>query len=213
MVTLNLILRTLPWLLVIGLLIALFTIKGLEKNEEPQIQIQTSAIVTEIERIGKLELVKYNFKEITEINKKAPEYFYNLIKIGADSRMALISAGSAVGCIDLTKIKSEDLRIEKDTLYVYLPKAELCYYKVDLENTRVYFLETNAMIDEKAFIDEGYKAAERQIKTAALQSGILEQTDANAELFLRPLFEKLGGRQVVFIKKPDAIKIDTQNMF
>jgi hypothetical protein len=212
MLTLRLLLRTLPWLLVVGLLIALFSIKGL-KSETPDITIQSSAIVVEIERIGKLELVKYNFKEITEINKKAPEYFYNLIKIGADSKMALISAGSAVGCIDLTKFKNEDLSLENDTLYVYLPKAELCYYKVDLENTRVYYLETNAMIDKKAFIDEGYKAAERQIKSAALQSGILEQTDMNGELFLRPLFEKLGGRPVVFRKKPADIKINTLNMF
>jgi hypothetical protein len=198
--------------MVVGLVIALFAVKGL-KSDNADITIQTSAIVTEIERIGKLELIKYNFKEITEINKKAPEYFYNLIKIGSDSKMALISAGSAVGCIDLSKFKNEDLRIENDTLYVALPKAELCYYKVDLENTRVYFLETNALIDEKTFIDEGYKAAERQIKSAALQSGILEQTDMNAELFLRPLFEKLGGRKVVFVKKPESINIDTNNMF
>ncbi len=63
--------RWLPWILLILIVFMLFLTNHwpFAKKEEGSTHIiTTSTIVTEIENMGKVELVKYNFKEILDYN-------------------------------------------------------------------------------------------------------------------------------------------------
>ncbi|MEQ8926292.1 MAG: DUF4230 domain-containing protein [Fulvivirga sp.] len=193
-------LQILPW---IGLLAIIIYLWQTQASSEKPVEITNSSILREVESLGKLELVRYNFKEITELKKVSPE-FWKIFKLGPDSKIALISEGSAVGCIDLTKLSEENIYHSSDTIYINLPKPELCYYKLDMSKTRIYSMQTNPMEDEKEFIRRAYQAAEDEIKQSALNSGIMENTLMNAELMLKPIIEKLTNKQVVFSIKPDA---------
>lgn len=214
MIGIKLIFKLIPWVLAIvfGILLYL-TFSGRTISEEKPTNIRTSAIISQIESLGKLELVKYNLKEITELNKEAPDYFYKLIQLGPPSKMALISSGSAVGCVDLTRLDSSKVRVTQDTIFIQLPPPELCYFKLDMEETRIYSLSTNPLIDRNAFIQAGYKAAEQEIKNAALRSGILEQTATNAELVLKPMLERIAGKPVVFVKQPTLQPLQLEHFF
>ena len=129
--------------------------------------------------------MKYNFQEVSEVKKMADYVDLKFFKYKPvpDSKGVLISQGSAAGCIDLTKIKLEDITEENDTIYVSLPSPELCYFKIDLEKSRIYDLQVNYMSrdDQKEFIQELYKVAEAQIQDTALETGILDQTRENAQ--------------------------------
>ncbi|MEM6815363.1 MAG: DUF4230 domain-containing protein [Bacteroidota bacterium] len=116
-------------------------------------------------------------------------------KVAPDSKAVLISQGNAIGCIDLTKITPSDIQEIEDTLYLKLPKPEICYFKIDLEKSRIYDLQINYLSsDERTqFIEELYQVAEQKIKTAALQTGILAQTNENAQRILKPLFFHPSG--------------------
>ncbi|MBL6449717.1 DUF4230 domain-containing protein [Fulvivirga sp. 29W222] len=201
----RLILKLFPWLII--LLLGGWVYVTLMSDEKAETIINRSTILQEVEALGKLELVKYNFKEITEVTEVSKEYF-RLFKLGPDSKIALISEGHAVGCIDLTKIRESDLILENDTLFVNLPSPEICYYKLDMEKTRIYSLQTNPMKDEKSFIQKAYKHAEREIKVSALNSGILEQTRENAEIILKPLLEQVSGHKVILKTKMEEVQID-----
>ena len=91
-----------------------------------------------------------------------------------------------------------------DTLIITLPPPELCYYKLDLENTRIHSFSKQGWWsriftnedEEKAVYEMAYRNAERQIRIAALQSGILDKTRDNAELILKPMFENISGKTV-----------------
>ena len=203
--TIRLIGRLLPWVLVVVLMLWVYTTR--DDRQKSGTIINRSAILYEVESLGKLELVRYNFKEITEVKEISKEYF-RLFKLGPDSKIALISEGHAVGCIDLTKLSKNDILIEQDTLYLKLPAPEICYYKLDMENTRIYFLETNPLKDEKLFIQKAYKHAEREIRDAALKSGLLEQTRTNAELILKPMLETWSGKKVVLLDQTDDHTIE-----
>ncbi|HNP17582.1 MAG TPA: DUF4230 domain-containing protein [Fulvivirga sp.] len=198
------IIKVLPWLIVLILGVWIYLSKPTQ-NEEMIITHHT--LVQEIEAIGKIELVRYNFKEITEVKKLSKEYL-KIFKLGPDSKIALISIGEAAGCIDLTKIQDKDVSLAGDSIFIALPTSELCYYKLDMSKTRIYSLETNPMVDEKEFIQSAYKSAEDEIKRAALNSGILEQTNQNAESILRPILEKLSGKKVIFTFKPSPVSLD-----
>ncbi len=163
-------------------------------------------VLERIEDLGKLELTKYHFQEITEIQKIGKD-FYNLFKLEGDSKAVLISNGEAVGCLDLTKLEIKDLQMNGDTLLVQLPAPEICYFKLDLNKTRVYALETGMFTNEKGFIEKAYKSAESQIRESALSSGILTQTKEHAELILRPILEQISNKQVILVYDIPKVQI------
>lgn len=187
-----------PFLIILLLLGWIYFLRSGDEDKESIITRTT--VLNKVEALGKMELVKYHFKEVTEITEMSEKYF-NFFKLGPDSKIALISTGYAVGCLDLSLLSEEDIRIEEQTIYINLPKPELCYYKLDLEKTRIFSLQTNPLKDESAFIQKAYKNAEEEIKVSALSSGIMNQTLQNAELVLRPLLENLSGKTVVFVKQ------------
>ena len=202
MKTVRLILLIIPWALLLFFVIT----QNLDEKKRSEAYSNNTAILNEVEALGKLELVKYNFKEITELEELSKKYF-KVFQLGPDSKIALISEGQAVGCIDLERIDLEDIQIQSDTVYITLPQPELCYYKLDLAKSRIYSLQTNPLKDERAFIDKAYKNAEEEIRNAALNSGILTQTTVNAKIILKPFLENVSGKVVVFNEKPGDLMI------
>lgn len=166
----------------------------------------TTKLVTEIEALGKMELVKYRFQEVTEVKELSRE-FMNILKLDSDAKAVLITKGEAAGCLDLLKVSAEDVRITADTVWMRLPDPEICYYKLDLEQTRLYSVETGLFTDRDQFISRAYRQAEREIKNAATNSGILDETEVNAHRILRPMLEELSGKTVIFTKQLPAARI------
>lgn len=166
----------------------------------------TTTLVTEIEAMGKVELVKYRFQEVTEVKELSRE-FLSILKLDPDAKAVLITQGEAVGCLDLMKVSAEDVRITADTVWMRLPDPEICYYKLDMENTRLYSVETGFFTDRNAFVSRAYRQAERQIREAANDSGILEETEVNAHRILRPMLEELSGKTVVFTRQLPETRI------
>ncbi|MEM7551846.1 MAG: DUF4230 domain-containing protein [Bacteroidota bacterium] len=190
--------KFIPWILVLFLTAHVyFDFDQVNSNENEL--VSSNSVLTEIEALGKLELVRYNFQEITEVERVAKRYL-DLFKIDRNSKIILISKGEATACIDLSSINSDRIQIEEDTVRLFLPQPELCYFKIDLQKTRIYALETGFFIDEKEFIEDAYKHAENDLQQSALNSGILEQSNFQAERVLRPILEKLTGKPILFYR-------------
>ena len=208
---LKLILKILPWLFVVGLLTWMLIQEKFNYVSKSITQYETNTMLTRVEQMGKMELVKYNFQEVTEVRKIAESIDFKLFKYKPlpDAKGVLISQGSAVGCIDFSKIKEDDLSSSEDTIYIQLPAPEICYFKIDLEKSRLYDLQVQYMSSEerKNFIQELYRVAEKEIKNSSLASGILDQTEENAYNILRPLLERLSNQTVMltFKKSPEQI--------
>ena len=79
---------------------------------------------------------------------------------------------------------------------VVLPAPELCSFQVNHDQSRVFSTE-NGFFQDADLVDQGYKYAEAQVRTAALQAGILAQTQRNAEQILVPMLRTLTGRRVI----------------
>ena len=203
-------LRLLPWVLaIVAIFFLVQKVSGWfpEKEEVPQTMVTHNIVLEEIESLGKMELVRYNFKEITELSEKNKPYL--LMFEVPDSKVVVISHGEAVGCIDLTKIRQRDIVEQGDTVLVRLPEPEMCYYKLDLEKTKIYSIEKQVYYKkESELAEKALRLAERQMRDAALKSGILEQTRKNAETMLKPLLENVSGKTVIFLDQlPDNVPI------
>ncbi|HSI89529.1 MAG TPA: DUF4230 domain-containing protein [Adhaeribacter sp.] len=166
---------------------------------EPKITVSHNTVLTKIEAMGKLELVRYNFKDVVEYKKE--------IMFFPDSRSVLIVAGEAVGCIDLRKLKENDLVFTGDSLMtVYLPKPEICYTKVDHSKSKILLME-NTYFRDAELVEEAYKYAEKNVLRSAQQSGILRQTEQNAEKILKPMLETFSGRKVILRRQDDKLRV------
>ncbi|GGK75026.1 hypothetical protein GCM10011405_23790 [Rufibacter glacialis] len=162
--------------------------------EEPTVEVSHHTVLTKIEEMGKLELVRFNFKDVVEYQKEVSRFLPN-------SKVALIVGGEAVGCIDLQKLQASDLQFIGDSvLHVSLPAPEICYYRIDHTQSKVFGKE-NTYFQDADLVDEGYKYAEENVKKAALASGILKQTSVNAEKILKPMLENMTGRKVYLMPR------------
>jgi len=147
-------------------------------------------MVEKIVNMGKLELVKYSMKDVVE--KK------EIRKFLPDKRILFVAVGEVTGCIDLTRIKKSDIVHQgSDSLTVFLPKPEICYVKLDHQQSKVYDV-SGAWFpgDTKDMVEGIYKIAEKQILEYAGKQNILGKTTENARLIFKPMLENISGRRV-----------------
>lgn len=193
--TLKLAIRLITLIIVLVVVIFLgLKIFGSSKSNEPV--ITHNMVLQQVTAIGKLELVKYHFKDVVEYQKEQTDYSI-INRMLPKAKAVLIVSGEAIGCIDLTKITTNDISDSKDTMYVYLPKPEMCVNKIDHQQSKVYDLANGYFVEQGKMVSDAYAAAETQIQQSALSMGILEQTTENAAKILGPMLEKIAGKKVV----------------
>jgi hypothetical protein len=171
-----------------------FKIIGFGKPSDPL--ITHNMVLQQVSAIGELELVKYHFKDVVEYQKEQTDYSI-INSVLPKAKVVLIVSGEAIGCIDLTKITTNDISDSKDTMYVYLPKPEMCVNKIDHQQSKVYDLSNGYFVEQGKMVSDAYAAAETQIQQSALNMGILEQTNENALKILGPMLDKIAGKKVV----------------
>ena len=158
------------------------------------VQVTHHTVLDKIEDLGRMELVRYNFKDVVEYKKEYSRWL-------PDSRSVLIVAGEAVGCIDMSQVQARDVQFTNDsTITIRLPEPEICYFKIDHSKSKVLHME-NTYFQDAELVDEGYKFAEKNVRTAALNSGILVQTAENADKILKPMLEGLTGKRILLVRK------------
>ncbi|CAG5069825.1 hypothetical protein DYBT9623_02562 [Dyadobacter sp. CECT 9623] len=165
---------------------------------EDKTQTTHTIVLQEISAMGKLELVKYNFKDVVE-REKVKMFLPN-------AKAVLIVQGEAIGCIDLTLVDIADISSEDEYLVVNMPEPELCVFKIDHSKSKIYNTEY-AFNEEGKLVEEAYKQAEKQIMKSAQDMGILEQTKVNARKILTPVLEKASGKKVI-LKFPMNTEIE-----
>ncbi|GAB3801296.1 hypothetical protein GCM10028819_28250 [Spirosoma humi] len=154
-----------------------------------------SIVLTEIKALGKLELVRYTFKDIVE-HEQVNTFLPN-------ANAVLIVEGEATGCLDLTRINLDNITTTDDSITIQLPKPELCGWKINHDRSRVY--DTHfSFLNESQLVSDAYRKAEHQVKQSALNGGILNQTRQNANQLLRPLLERISGKKVGFTFQDQA---------
>ena len=154
-------------------------------------------------------MVKYNFKEVFEYKrlsdgKVVGNSILNTYNYNPDLSVILIASGEAVGCIDLTKLNVSDIYLKSDSVVIHLPSPELCYHKLDLENTKIFSFSKESWwsrlfsdeVEKNEILQMAYQKAEARLKEAAIESGIYQSTNENVVIMLKPLLEQLTGKNV-----------------
>ena len=156
--------------------------------------ISEEIVLTKITTMGKLELVKFSMKDV--IDKTESKDFW------PDERILFVAVGEVTACIDLTKVKKDDVRISGDSLTLFLPQPEICYTKLDHQKSKIYDVSGMWFSDTvKDRVEDIYKIAENKIFTSAMQMNILGKAKQNAQLIFKPLVINLSDKKVGIIFK------------
>lgn len=176
-------------IITVGLIVSLFFYV---KNQFflSRTELTENVMVEKIISMGKLELVKYSMKDVLE--KKQTR------NILPDKRILFVAVGEVTGCIDLTKMKKDDIISRNtDSLTVFLPKPEICYVKLDHQLSKVYDVSGVWFpSDSKDMVEDIYKIAEQKILENANKQDILGKTRENALLIFKPILENISGKKV-----------------
>lgn len=167
----------------------------------PTIRPDPVTIVREVRSLSRLETIEYTVeKVITAESGQGPFGFL------FGDRLLLVAHGSVIAGVDLGKIGPEDVWLdEPGRVYLRLPEAEVLVATLDNDQSYVYDRDTGLLTKGNLDLEsEARRAAEAEIEAAALEDGILQQAQSNAENFLYRFLRSLGYEDVIFAGESTA---------
>jgi hypothetical protein len=163
-------------------------------NPTPTVLPDPVTIIHEVRSLARLETIQYSMEKIitAEINQGVLGPLFG-------DKLLFVAHGTVIAGVDLEKLGAEDLWVENDVLHVRLPQAEIFIATLDNEKSYVYDRETGLLTHGDPNLETtARQVAEQEIYKAAIEDGILDQAQVNAEAYLIRLFLALGYPDVVF---------------
>lgn len=164
-------------------------------NPTPTILPDPVTIIHDVRSLARLETIQYSVeKVITAESGQGPFGFL------FGDRLLLVAHGMVIAGVDLEKIRPEDLKIQNGVLSITLPEPEIFVATLDNQKSYVYDRDTGALTHGNVQLEtEARRAAEDEIRKAAMEDGILKLARQNAENYLSRLLLQLGYPDVIFL--------------
>jgi hypothetical protein len=170
-------------------------------NPTPTIMPDPVTIVHELRPLARLETMQYSVeKVITAETGQGPFGFL------FGDRLLLVAHGTVIAGVDLDQLGRDDIQVGADgTVSVALPAAEVFITALDNENSFVYDRDIGLLRKADIELESAARlAAEQEMLKAAIEDGILEQAQTNAENYLYRLLRSLGFDDVTFTVQGQA---------
>jgi hypothetical protein len=152
-------------------------------------------IIHEVQALARLETIQYTVEKVVTV-----EQGQGVFGFAFGDKILFVGHGIVIAGIDLQKIQPENLSLQNGVLYVTLPPAEIFIATLDNGKSYVYDRETGVLTHGNHDLETtARQAAEQQIRQAAIDDGILNIAQQNAESFLDKFFEQLGYADVIFL--------------
>jgi hypothetical protein len=163
----------------------------------PTIYPDSVTVVRAVRPLARLETVQYTVEKVitAEVGQGT---FGSLF----GDKLIFVAHGEVIAGVDMSKMTNDDIQITPDgTAIVTLPPAEVFVATLDNDKSYVYDRSTGLFTHGDVNLEtEARKAAEQEIQKGALEDGILDQAQTNAEAYLRSLILALNVKEVVFVR-------------
>jgi len=165
------------------------------QNPTPTIIPDPVTYINEIRALARLETIQYSVEKVItgEINGGTFSALFG-------DKILFVGHGTVIAGIDMEKLQPEHLRYENGVLSVNLPPAEIFIATLDNDKSYVYDRQTGVLSQPDPNLETLVRqTAEQEILKAALEDGILEQAQVNAEAYLFKFFTALGFPNTIFV--------------
>jgi len=162
----------------------------------PTILPDPVTIVREVRALARLETIQYTVEKVitAETGQGALGFLFG-------DRLLFIAHGVVIAGVDLDRVTPDDIRFDaQGRVYLKLPAPEIFVATLDNEHSYVYDRDTGLLTRGDVTLEAAARqAAEDEIRKAAVEDGILEQAQKNAESALYRLLRALGIPDVIFV--------------
>jgi hypothetical protein len=174
---------------------SLLALSSLLHGGRVHINADQPTVVRQIRGLERLETVSYSMDKTVSGERENPI----LPQFLAGDRLLLVVHGEAIAGVDLSKLQPSDVSVRGSTVRVHLPPAEIFTTTLDNAKTKVYSRDTGLFSSPDPNLEgEVREEAERQLRTAALDDGILKTADANARQTITNILKSLGFANLEF---------------
>lgn len=166
----------------------------------PTILPDPVTIIHDVRSLARLETIQYTVEKV--ITAEISSQYFAFLN---EDRLLLVAHGMVIAGVDLEKLQPADLWLDGSVLKVHLPDAEI--FVATLDNDKTYIFERDTSVFRQAdpnLETLARQAAENEIKNAAIEDGILETAQLNAESYLTRFFMALGYADVIFVDETPA---------
>ena len=168
---------------------------GILRGGRTLINVDQPTVVRQIQQLQRLETVSYTMDKIIS-GEHANAY---LPKFLAGDRLLLVVHGEVVAGINLAGLQPSDVLIQGQKVSIHLPAAEVFSTRIDNTRTRVYSRDTGLFSSPDPNLEsEVREEAERQLRQAALQDGILKTAADNARSTISGMLKGFGFHETDF---------------
>lgn len=163
-------------------------------NPTPTIIPDPVTYINDVRALARLETIQYSVEKVITAEQSQGTFSFLF-----GDRLLFVAHGIVIAGIDMEKIQGGDMQLVNGVLNVRLPGAEVFVASLDNQKSYVYTRETGILTKQSVDLETlARQSAEEEIRKAALEDGILDQAERNAETFLLKFFNALGYDAVIF---------------
>ncbi len=159
-------------------------------------------VLNKIEKIGNLELVRFNFNDVIE--ESIVRKIFDIDDLAPDSKVLVIVNGEAAACVNLLEVTKDDIKLNGDDIHLTLPVPTICYAKINHDRSKIYDANFIAKVFNPELIDKAYREGEIKIKDEAIKLGILNQAKINAKKLLGALLKGVTKKNIIIDFKKES---------
>jgi hypothetical protein len=152
--------------------------------------------INQIQALARLETIQYSIEQVVtvETNQGTLAFLFG-------NKMLCQVHGTVIAGIDMAKIQPGDLNLQTGVLYVKLPSAEVFTTSLDEGKTQIYNIQNGLFVKpDPNLVLTCLQGAKDKITQAALDDGILNIANQNAQTYLTRFFAALGYQNSIFNK-------------
>jgi hypothetical protein len=170
-------------------------------NPTPTILPDPVTIIHEMRALSRLETMQYSVEKVITAESGAGIFDFLF-----SNRLLLVAHGEVIAGVDLGKLEDDSIQVGADgSVTIELPHAEVFISALDSEKTYVYDRDGGLLRDAEVGLESAARLkAEEEFERAAVEDGILDQAQVNAESFLYRFLRSVGLRNVTFTTAPAA---------
>lgn len=183
------------FILIILALIAYSTWFLWNKNiNKSSLNTNQTSVIQEMRGLQRLETASFTIEKIIDSGSAGSNIFQNIL---FGNRILLIAHGQVIAGFDFSQFSEKDLYIKGDGIHLTLPKPQILVTTLDNAQTKVYDRQKGILNTSTEDLESEARAqAEKSIKQAACDGGILVQASDNGRKQITALLTALGFKQI-----------------
>jgi hypothetical protein len=158
--------------------------------------LSTQSVVLAVRSLSRLEATSYHIEKVIELSDDQSKLF-GLVE--AKDVILLVAVGDVVAGVDLSKLSEHDVYADSASgvAHVKLPPPEVFSSSLDEGQTHVYARKTDVLASRNERLEGlARDEAEKQMRQAAIDAGILARARSSTEDAIRGLLHALGFARV-----------------